>query len=259
MRLRRADGVYRWFLIRVAPLRNERGELVRWYGVSTDIEDRKRAEALLAGEKGPLEMMARGDALAAILDALCRLVEAQASDVLCSILLLEPGDGHLRHGAAPSLPASYTKAIDGAAIGPDVGSCGTAAFRAEPVVVADIATDPLWANYRELALAHSLRACWSTPMFASDGRVLGTFAMYYREPRPPRSHERDIIERITPLAAVAIERAQAEVALHEAQAELARVTRATSGVLLSASYHIWFALAWWLYMLHTTSRPSRPM
>ncbi len=235
VRLRRADGVYRWFLMRVAPLQNERGEVVRWYAVSTDIEDRKLAEALLAGEKRLLEMMARGDALVLILDALCRLVEEQSGDVLCSILLLDPDGSHLRHGAAPSLPRSYTEAIDGAAIGPGAGSCGTAAYRGKPVVVSDIATDPLWADYRELALAHSLRACWSTPMLSSEGRVVGTFAMYYREPRCPCAHEHDIIERITPLAAVAVERAHADEALRQTQAELARVTRVTTLGELTAS------------------------
>jgi PAS domain S-box-containing protein len=234
-RLRRADGVYRWFLVRAAPVRDEQGSIVRWYSVSADIEDRKVAEALLAGEKRLLEMMARGDALVLILDALCRLVEEQASDVLCSILLVDPDGRHLRHGAAPSLPRSYTEAIDGAAIGPAVGSCGTAAYRVEQVIVSDIATDPLWADYRELALAHSLRACWSTPMLSSVGRVLGTFAMYYREIRRPRTHEHDVIERITHLAAVAVERAQAAEALHQAQAELARVTRVTTLGELAAS------------------------
>jgi len=235
LRLRRADGVYRWFLMRVAPLRNEQGEVVRWYGVSIDIEDRKLAEAMLAGEKRLLEMMARGDALVLILDALCRLVEEQSGNVLCSVLMLDPDGLHLRHGAAPSLPRSYTDAVDGLAIGPGAGSCGTAAYRAERVVVSDIATDPLWADYRELALAHSLRACWSTPMLASDGRVVGTFAMYYREPRLPRAHEHDMIDRITPMAAVAVERAHAEEALRQAQAELARVTRVTTVGELAAS------------------------
>jgi signal transduction histidine kinase len=237
-RLRRADGIYRWFLVRAAPMRDAQGSIIRWYSVSTDIEDRKVAEALLAGEKRLLEMMARGDALVLILDALCRLVEAQSSGVLCSILLLDLEGRHLRHGAAPSLPRSYTEAIDGAAIGPSVGSCGTAAHRVEQVIVADIASDPLWADYRELALTHSLRACWSTPMLSSDGRVLGTFAMYYRESRQPRPDERDVIERITHLAAVAVERAQAEEALHQAQAELARVTRVTTlGELVASIAH----------------------
>ena len=234
-RFRRADGAYRWFLTRVAPQRDEGGRSIRWYGMSADIEDRKMAEALLAGEKQLLEMITRGDRLALILDALCRLVEERSRDALCSILLMSPDGTSLHHGAAPSLPGAYVSAIDGARIGPRAGSCGTAAYRAQPVVVSDIATDPLWADYRALALAHSLRACWSTPMLSSEGRVLGTLAVYYREPRPPRPHERDIVERITHLAAVTVERKQAEDALHQAQVELARVTRVTTLGELTAS------------------------
>ncbi len=122
----------------------------------------QRQEALLAGEKRLLEMIARGDSRAPILDALCRLVEELASGSLSSILLLDAKAGRLRHGAAPSLPIAYTDAIDGIVIGPSVGSCGTAAYRGEPVMVRDIATDPLWADFRDLALAHGLRPASST-------------------------------------------------------------------------------------------------
>ncbi|MBV8826890.1 MAG: response regulator, partial [Hyphomicrobiales bacterium] len=127
--------------------------------------ERKRAEALLAGEKRILEMVARGESLSNILDELCRLVEEQASGVLASVLLLD-GD-RLRHGGSPSLPKTYTEAIDGSMIGPSAGSCGTAAYRGRQVIVEDIAVDPLWAEYRDIALPHSLRACWSTPIFSS--------------------------------------------------------------------------------------------
>jgi len=115
--------------------------------------ERKRAERLLAGEKRLLEMIARGDSRAPVLDALCRLVEALVSGSLSSILLLDPNTNSLRHGSAPSLPTRYAEAIDSLVIGPSVGSCGTAAYRGEPVVVSNIATDPLWADYRDLALA----------------------------------------------------------------------------------------------------------
>jgi len=134
--------------------------------------ERKRAEALLAGEKRLLEMVAKGSSLSVILDALCRLVEEVSTGSLASILLLDPDGNRLWHGAAPSLPKSYTEAIDGASIGPAAGSCGTAAYRKAPVIVSDIAQDPLWADYRDLALPHGLRACWSTPVLALDGRVL---------------------------------------------------------------------------------------
>src|SRR6185295_9469410 len=179
--------------------------------------ERKRAEALLSEEKRLLEMIAKGNALSRILDALCRLVEELCEDSLASILLLDPDGNRLWHGAAPSLPKIYVDAVNGGFIGPAAGSCGTAAYRKEPVIVSDIATDPLWANYRDLALPHGLRACWSTPVLASDGRVLGTFAIYSREPRSPTPQQLDIIKQITDLASIAIERKRAE---EERQAHL---------------------------------------
>jgi PAS domain S-box-containing protein len=214
-RHRDADGNYRWLLARAVPLRDQEGNALKWYGALTDIEDRKRAEALLTGEKRVLEMLAKGDSLFQILDSLCRLVEQQASRVLASILLLE-GD-RLRHGGAPSLPKAYTDAIDGLAIGPAVGSCGTAAYTGKQVIVENIATDPLWVDYRDLALRHSLHACWSTPVLSSQGKVIATFAMYYREPRSPTVRDQQIIEQITHLAGIAIERKliQEELALSE--------------------------------------------
>jgi PAS domain S-box-containing protein len=186
----------------------------------------RSSEKLLAGEKRLLEMIARGESRALVLDALCRLVEELARGSLCSILLLDPKTSQLRHGAAPGLPTPYSEAIDGAVIGPAVGSCGTAAYRAEPVIVADIATDPLWADYRDLALGHGLRACWSTPILSSAGEVLGTFATYYREPRRPTAEERGVIDRFTQVASIALERGRAEEALRE-QARLLDLTHDT--------------------------------
>ncbi len=209
-RVRRFDGAYRWFLYRAFPLFDRAGHILGWYGNDMDIHDRKRSEMLLAGEKRVLEMMASGDSRALILAAVCRLFEELSSNSLCSILLLETNGDRLRHGAAPSLPTEYSQAIDGAVIGPSVGSCGTAAYRGEPVIVSDIATDPLWVDYRDLALSHGLRACWSTPILASDGRVLGTFA-------------------------IAIEREQAEQKLRQAQMEVAHVNRVTTMGQLTAS------------------------
>src|SRR5215510_6886323 len=179
--------------------------------------ERQRAEALLAGEKRLLEMIAQGHALSMILDALCRLVEELSPGSLAAILLLDPDGKCLRLGAAPSLPKRYTDAIDGGCIGPAAESCGTAAYRKAPIMVADIAQDPLWADYRELALPHGLRACWSTPVLASDGRVLGTFAIYAREPSSPTPQQHNIIEQITNLTSIAIECKRAE---EERQAHL---------------------------------------
>src|ERR1700730_979829 len=198
----------------------------RYYqAIIRDISQRKRREALLAGENRLLEMVAKGDSLADILDLLCLLVEEQSTGVLASILLMDASGKQLRHGGAPNLPKAYTESIDGAFIGASVGSCGTPAYRAEQVIVSDIATDPLWADFRDLALAHSLRACWSTPIFSSEGKVIGTFAMYYREPRSPSALEQDTIKHITHLAGVAIQRKLAETARRESEAYLAEAQR----------------------------------
>jgi PAS domain S-box-containing protein len=232
-RLIRHDGESRWFLFRVVPLHDEQGRLVKWYGTTTDIQNRKLSETWLAGENRLLEMIAKGDALAAILDAACRLVEEMSCGCQCSILLLDPDGQRLRHGAAPSLPASYTDAIDGSAIGPAAGSCGTAAYRKEPVIVSDIATDPLWADYRHLALPLGLRACWSTPIFSPAGKVLGTFAIYSREPRSPSPEQRTLLSQITHLAAVAIERQRTEAALRAAKARFEGILDIADDAIIS--------------------------
>jgi PAS domain S-box-containing protein len=169
------------------------------------------SEAFVAGQRDVLEGIAGGAPLPLVLERIVRLVEQQAAGMLCSILLIDRDHGCVRHGAAPTLPIEFSRAIDGAPIGPAEGSCGTAAYRGAPVVVEDIATDPLWALYRDLALPHGLRACWSSPIFSSDHRVLGTFAMYYREPRGPSPTEMQWVDAATHLAAVAIGRDTAEV------------------------------------------------
>ena len=186
-----------------------------------DISKRKQGEALLAGEKRLLEMVAKGDSLSSILDAICRLVEELCSGCLCSILLLDSSGKRLWHGAGPSIPKPYAQAIDGFVIGPDVGSCGSAAYRAEQVIVSDIAADPRWTRFRDEALTNGLRACWSTPILSLENRVLGTFAMYYREPRSPAPRHQDVIEQITHLASIAIQRKRAEEALRGSE-QLAR-------------------------------------
>ena len=199
------------------PVLTQSGIVDDYIGTTVDITARKRAEMLLAGEKRLLEMVARGDSLPLILDALCRLVEELASGALSSILLLEPNGTQLRHRSAPNLPQAYIDAIDGSVIGPSAGSCGTAAYLAEPVIVSDIANDPLWTNYRNVALPHGLRACWSSPILSSEGKVFGTFAIYYREPRTPTPQQLEIIEQITHLASIALERKRAENAVRASE------------------------------------------
>ncbi|HRH79023.1 MAG TPA: GAF domain-containing protein, partial [Cellvibrionaceae bacterium] len=148
-------------------------------------------------------------------------MESQAHGVRASILVLAPDGRHLRHGAAPSLPEAYNRAVDGIAIGEGEGSCGTAAFRGAPVIVADIETDPLWRRHRELARAHGLRACWSTPILDGKRNVLGTFALYHGVPTLPDDHHRSLVESACHIAAIAIVRQREESALRESERQLA--------------------------------------
>lgn len=153
-----------------------------------------------------------------ILEVLCTRIEQQHPGLLCSVLLLDNDGMTLRHGAAPSLPSEYSKAVDGVQVGACAGSCGTAAYRKQQVVVVDIATDPLWADYRHVALPHGLRACWSSPITSQDGSVLGTFAIYYREPRHPDAEHLQLITHSTQLAGIAIEHDRAKAELRAAEA-----------------------------------------
>jgi len=157
-------------------------------------------------EKQILELVARGTPLRHTLEALCRDIEKRSNGMLCSVLLLDPDGLHLRYGAAPSLPEDYIRAIDGMAIGLSAGSCGTAAYRQSLVIVSDIARDPLWVDYRDLASRHGLASCWSTPIFSSDAKVLGTFAMYCPTPREPSAEELEVAKRASHIATIAIER-----------------------------------------------------
>jgi PAS domain S-box-containing protein len=198
-------------------------------GMAVDITARKRVEGLAAGQVRVLEMIGRNVPLPRLLEELTRTIEAHADGMLASILLLDEDGVHLRHGAAPSLPEPYVRAIDGLAIGPSVGSCGTAAYLREPAVASKIQCDPRWADYRDLALAHGLQACWSTPITSADDRVLGTFALYYREPREPGLWELKLIEIATRLARIAIEHYRTE----EERASLAELVREAPDAIVS--------------------------
>jgi signal transduction histidine kinase len=160
----------------------------------------------VTGQVAVLRAIALGAALPEVLERLVRTIETSAPGMRASVLLLDEDGLHLRHGAAPSLPADYNAAIDGLTIGPDVGSCGTAAYLGEPVVATDLHVDPRWEAFRDLADAAGVRACWSTPIRTHRGEVLGTFAMYYDEPRSPGPEEQRLIELATDLASVAIQR-----------------------------------------------------
>jgi PAS domain S-box-containing protein len=160
-RHRRADGVYRWFHTRGFPLRDTEGRIVFWYLLQTAVDDRKRAEALLAGEKRLLEMVATGHSLSEILEALCELVEGMVSGCFCSVVLVDPRGTSLKHGAAPSIPASFITLIIGRPVNVDSGPCAMAAFLNEQVIAADLRTETRWAAYAwcPMAVEHGLQAC----------------------------------------------------------------------------------------------------
>ncbi|MEK7783982.1 MAG: GAF domain-containing protein, partial [Chloroflexota bacterium] len=207
----RKDGQERWLDFTATTI--DYGGWPARLATGYDVTERKRGEESLKIQSRILELIAVGTPLRESLDTLARSIEAQSNGMHASILLLDADGVHVRCIAAPSLPESFIQAIDGQPIGPCAGSCGTAAFQGEVVIVEDIATDPLWEHYRDFALPHGLRACWSTPIFDRQRRVLGTFALYFRTPGRPTARHMRLVGMATHTAAIAIERQQAEAAL----------------------------------------------
>lgn len=232
-RLRRADGAYRWFHTRGLPLRDPDERIILWYFLQTDIDDRKRAEALLAGEKQLLEMVARGDARQDVLEALCLLVESTAGGCYCSVVLADPTGARVEHGAAPSLPASFIDSIIGRAINLDTGPCGMATFLNEQVISTDLTCETRWATWCPMALAHGLQSCWSTPITSSAGKALGAFAVYHESPTPPTSFLENVIHQFTHIASIAVARVQNDAALKRSEAFLVEGQRLSA----TGSYH----------------------
>jgi diguanylate cyclase (GGDEF)-like protein/PAS domain S-box-containing protein len=198
-----------WLITTKMPLRDRNGAVVGLVGISRDVTERRRQEELRRGHARLFEMIARGQPLQIVLDALVRLVEAELDGIKASVLLLEEG-GILRHGSAPGLPDAYVELIEGLSIGPKAGSCGTAAWRRSPVIVADTFSDALWEDYREIARRFGLRSCWSTPIMGAENHVLGTFALYSGEVREPTPLELELTAMATDLAGIAIERVRSE-------------------------------------------------
>jgi GAF domain-containing protein len=174
------------------------------------LSDRAFSLALMESEGRVLEAIARGGPLERLLSDLVLAIERLSSGMRGSVLLLDSDGLHLRHGAAPHLPLAYRRAIDGVRIGPSAGSCGTAVYTRKPVVVVDIQKDPRWRPYRRLAAQHGLRACWSTPIFSRERRVLGAFALYYDQVRSPGERDQRLVQIASDLAAIAIERDMAD-------------------------------------------------
>lgn len=233
------DGRLGWTFSRAVPILDATGNVVEWFGAASDVTRRKRFEALSTGQREALELALNGAPLTKVLESIVASAETQSQHRLtASILLLDDDGKRLLHGAAPSLPDDYNKAIHGLKIGPEVGSCGTAAFLGKEVIVSDIQTDPLWKNFKTLAGQYNLRSCWSSPIFSSEGRVLGTFAMYYPDVHTPSSHDREVVRLLSPTAGIVIEwyqeieeRKKAEEALAYQKQLLESVTENTASSL----------------------------
>ncbi|MGN6382316.1 MAG: PAS domain-containing protein [Dyella sp.] len=233
-RLRRSDGTYRWFLIRAVPQRDEAGQVVKWYGQNTDIDDRKRAELLLEGEKRLLEMMASGAPLASVLEALCDMAQTSLDGALCSVVLIDPKYTHaprdsssrlrLQTLAAPGTSAQLLEGTDGQPLEPDFSPIVYAAASGETVIADDLIAEVGWDRWRPVALSHGIRASWSTPIRYSCGGVLGVFSALFQDSNADRAH-RTLIAQFTHLASIAIERAHSEAALKQSQAFMSKAQR----------------------------------
>lgn len=203
-------GRRKWLLSSKVPLRAANNKVVGLVGMARDITERKLHETLRDDEAQLLEMIASSAPLESILDRLMRLVEAQLEGLHASVLILDETGKHLYHGAAPTLPPDYVEAVNGLAIGPCQGSCGTAAYRRQPVIVTDVLKDPLWAEFHHLVTPHGYRSCWSVPILSHRGEVLGTFALYSFAVRGPTESENHLLDMAKRIAGIAIERRQAE-------------------------------------------------
>jgi PAS domain S-box-containing protein len=233
---------------------------IEGYIIYRDITERKRAEVLSAGEKRLLEMIAKGEPLTETLEALCRLVEQEFAGAACAIRLVDEEGKRLRHAVAPSLHEAYVAQLDGREIGPDGGPCAVAACLRQTQIASDLRTHPGPEWYRTLAAAYGIRACWSVPVLSRDQRVMGTFAVLYREPRSPTPEESNLLEQFRDLASIAIERTQAENALRRSEAYLAEAQRLSITGSFSwrpaVDTHTWSEETYRIYELDSTLKPS---
>jgi diguanylate cyclase (GGDEF)-like protein/PAS domain S-box-containing protein len=222
---------HRWWRTYRQPIFDVQGQPSCLFSLSQDITRQKRAQAQVDGERRLLEMLNSSATLNEVLNAFALSYEQTFPGMMSSVLLLDADGMRLRTGASPSLPEAYSQAIDGVAIGMGVGSCGTAAFTAREVLVADITTDPLWKDYRGLAASHGLQACWSIPILSAKGQVLGTFANYHATPREPSADELQTIRRGAHMVGVAIEHHQTEALLRAGQTSLKESALHTQAIL----------------------------
>ncbi len=234
-RMKDKEGNWHWLLSKESIfLRKPDGSPKQIFGVSTDITEGKKVDLLLSGEKKVLEMIAAEKPLQEILDTVALNYESYSDNALCSILLLDDEGTHIRHGSGPSLPDAFNKGIEGEPIGPVAGSCGTAAYRKERVIVSDIATDPLWVNYRNFALGFGLKASWSTPIINTEGKVYGTFAIYYRECHTPVETDLRLIDRAANQVKIILKRYYNEAQIKESEEKYRTlVQQAAEGIFIA--------------------------
>lgn len=206
--------------------------------VVRDVTERKRLETRERNQSRILELIVKGTPLPAILELIVKSIEQEDPSWLCSILLLDEEGKHLLHGAAPSLPDFYNQAIHGLAIGDGVGSCGTAAYAKKQVIVEDIFIHPYWIPFRELAQKANLHSCWSEPIISTDGKVLGTFAIYHREPKSPTQEDFQRINFAAYFASIAIERKQTEEELIKAKEKAEEMNKLKSYFLSNMSHEL---------------------
>ncbi|NOT10928.1 MAG: PAS domain S-box protein [Methylococcaceae bacterium] len=214
---RRKNGSFYTEEQTITPVADEHGQIHHYISIKQDISERKRSELVRATQSQLLELIATGATLSAILEALVLAIEKLNPHTLASVLLVDDDGQHLRLGSAPSMPDTYNQAIDGIAIGEGVCSCGTTAWRHEPVIVENIALDPLWEKFKDLALSHDLQACWSSPIQNIDGELLGTFALYFNAPQKPSYQHEQTVSMATHVAAIALARAKEEKILQETE------------------------------------------
>jgi PAS domain S-box-containing protein len=226
-RMVQADGRIVWFRDSVTVEQRDRPTF-RLRGVMFDITELKQEEALRAGENKILEMIATSAPIIGILNEIVLLIESHSPGMRCGVLLLGEDGIHVSRAVGPNLPESYKEAVKGRAIGPYEGSCGAAMYYKTPIVVADVRTDPRWEKYRDLALTHALKACWSTPILTPQGTVLGTFGMHYGEARSPNVAEERLAEVATRLASIAMERELAEASLRQSEERYRALVTATA-------------------------------
>jgi PAS domain S-box-containing protein len=237
-RLRRFDGVFRWFRIQAVPQRDDAGRVLRWFGQNTDIEERKQAEMLLLGKQNLLEMMASGSSLYSLLTSLCKLVESTIGDCYCSISIvdeLRSKSGHspgrtvlLQFGAGPTVPRKLREVLSGRARLEGGNPCVSAALLKQQVILSDLSLEGRWKNWRELAKSLAVNANWSIPICSKTGDVLGTLAVLHKKSKSPTLQHQEQIAQFTGLAGMAIERANGEAALKHREALLVRSEQLSS-------------------------------